>query len=183
VYAGHLSTALAMKATEPRAPTWALLVGVGVLDLLFGIMVPLGIERVHLTPGQSPGFSLDMIDWSHSLAMSIVWSVVFALMFLRRGAVVAAWCGAAVFSHFVLDFPMHPGDLALWPHSELHTGLGLWTRLPIGWWFVELAYIGACLAWYVTRARGDERFGGRALAASAVVVVLHVINSPWLAPT
>jgi hypothetical protein len=184
MYAGHLSTALAMKATEPRAPTWALVVGVGFLDLLFGAFVPLGIEHVRMTPGHAPGFALEMIDWSHSLGMSLVWSVLFALLFVKRGKVVAAWCGAAVFSHFVLDFLMHPGDLALWPHSAGHTGLGLWTRLPVGWWFVELAYVLACCAWYVTRARrSNNTFGGRAFAAAAVVLVLHVINSPWLAPT
>jgi len=64
---------LAIKANQPQAPTWALLLGVGFLDVLFGIFVMLGIERVTVTPGISPGFSLDFIDWSHSLAMSLVW--------------------------------------------------------------------------------------------------------------
>src|SRR5262245_32724963 len=105
-----------MKATEPRAPTWALLVGVGACDVLFGGFVAAGIEHTHVTPGQPPGFSLDFIDWSHSLATTLLWSVLFGLAFVRRGHAVAAWCGAAVFSHFVLDVLMHPGDLALWPH-------------------------------------------------------------------
>jgi hypothetical protein len=183
MYAGHFAAALAMKATEPRVPTWALLVGVGVLDILFGVFVAVGLERAHVTPGHAPGFSLDFIDWSHSLAMSIVWSIVFAIAVARRSAVIAAWCAAAVFSHFVLDVLMHPGDLALWPHSEAHTGLGLWTRWPIGWWFFELGFIVACGAWYVLRARRDVRFGGRGYVAVLVVVVLHVVNSPWLAPT
>jgi hypothetical protein len=184
MFAGHLSTALAIKATEPRAPTWALVTGVGFLDLLFGAFVPLGIEQVRMTPGQSPGFALENIEWSHSLAMSAVWAVVFALPFLRRGAAVATWCGVAVFSHFVLDYFMHPGDLVLAPHSDVHMGLGLWTRIPTGWWFFELAYVLACCAWYVARARrSNNQFGGRALAACAVVIAFHVINSPWLAPT
>src|SRR3954462_1193852 len=110
MYAGHLASALAMKAREPRAPTWALLLGVGVLDVLFGIFVPLGIERASLTPGVAPGFRLDFIDWSHSLAMSLVWSVLFGALaysvFRRRGTAVAVWCGLAVFSHFVLDLLM-----------------------------------------------------------------------------
>jgi hypothetical protein len=72
VYAGHYPAGLAIKASQPQAPTWALLLGVGYLDVLFGIFVMLGIERVTLTPGVSPGFSLDFIDWSHSLVMSLV---------------------------------------------------------------------------------------------------------------
>ena len=183
MFAGHFAAGLAIKATEPRAPTWGLLIGVGVLDLAFGSLVVAGVEHARITPGQSPGFALDFIDWSHSLAMSTVWSVLFALLFMRRGLGVAAWCGFAVFSHFMLDFLMHPGDLALWPHSALHTGLGLWTRWPIGWWFFELAFISICCTWYVIRARTDSRFGGRAFAAVAVIVGLHVASSPWLAPT
>jgi hypothetical protein len=183
MYAGHLASALAMKAKEPRAPTWALLLGVGVLDVLFGIFVPLGIERATVTPGVSPGFRLDFIDWSHSFAMSLVWAVAFALLFMRRGAVVAAWCGFAVFSHFVLDLLMHPHDLALWPHSSAHVGFGIWTFHPPFWWFFELAFIAACLGYYVARAKKLQTFGGRAWAVVAVVAILHVVNSPWLSPT
>jgi hypothetical protein len=181
VYAGHYAAGLAIKAKQPQAPTWALLLGVGFLDVLFGIFVMLGIERVTVTPGVSPGFALDFIDWSHSLAMSLVWAVLFASFFWRRGAVVALATGFAVFSHFLLDWPMHPHDLALWPHSSIHIGLGLWTQLPTGWWWVELAFILAGCTYYVVRARRLGTFGGRAMWASAVVVILHIVNSPWLA--
>jgi len=180
MYAGHFAAGLAIKAREPRAPTWALLIGVGFVDVLFGLFVPLGLERVTLTPGQSPGFHLDFIDWSHSLAMSLLWAVLFALAFLRRGTVVAVWCGFAVFSHFLLDWLMHPGDLALWPHAASHIGLGIWTRWPIGWWFFELGFIAVCSAYYAVRARRLGGFGGRAWAVVGIVVVLHIGNSPWL---
>src|SRR6266852_2871332 len=123
MYAGHFAAALALKARQPRAPTWALLVGVALLDLLFGLFVPLGIERVTPTPGVPPGFRLDFIDWSHSLAAALFWSLLYALCFARRGWAVAYILGVSVFSHFLLDWPMHPGDLALWPGSAAHVGL------------------------------------------------------------
>jgi hypothetical protein len=78
VYAGHYAAGLTLKANQPQASAWALLLGVGLLDVLFGIFVMLGIERVTVTPGVSPGFSLDFIDWSHSLTMSLVWAVLFS---------------------------------------------------------------------------------------------------------
>jgi len=183
MYAGHFAAGLAIKAKEPRVPTWAVLLGVGFLDVLFGIFVMLGIERVRVTPGVSPGFSLDFIDWSHSLAMAIVWAAVFSSFFWRRGRTVALAVAFAVFSHFLLDWPMHPGDLALWPHSSAHIGFGLWTRLPMGWWFIELAFIAAGCAYYVMRARRLGTFGGHALWACVLVLALHVTNSPWLSPT
>ena len=180
MYAGHFAAGLVIKTRVPQAPTWGLLVGVGVLDLLFGPFVLAGVERVSLTPGLSPGFSLDYIDWSHSLATSIMWSGLFGSFFWRRGRTVAFAMGVAVFSHFVLDLVMHPADLALWPGASTHLGLGLWRILPTGWWFVELAVVGTGIGYYWLRARQDASFGGRAWAVALVVLLLHVMNSPWL---
>jgi hypothetical protein len=180
VYVGHFAAGLALKAVEPKAPTWGLLIGVGLMDLLFGPFVLLGIEHASITPGVSPGFSLDFIDWSHSLAMSLVWSVAFALLFVRLGKRVAAVMGFAVFSHFLLDLPMHPSDLALWPHSSAHLGFGLWRALPQGWWFLELGAIAAGWGWYAWKARTASTFGGKPVAVGVVLAILHVMNSPWL---
>jgi membrane-bound metal-dependent hydrolase YbcI (DUF457 family) len=173
MYAGHFAAGLAIKAREPRAPTWAVLTGVAFLDLLFGPFVLLGIERVRMTPGQSPGFALDFIDWSHSLAMALVWSLVFAAFFLRRGWAVAAALAFAVFSHYLLDVLMHPADQTLWPGSSVHFGLGVWQRWPQGWWWFELGFIALCSTYYFVRSRQLRSFGRYAAAAIAVVIVLH----------
>ena len=182
MYAGHFAAGLAIKAVQPRAPTWAVLFAVGFLDVLFGVFVLLGVERMTMTPGEPPGFRLDFIDWSHSLAASIVWAALLGLAFLPRGRAVALWIGLAVFSHFVLDWPMHPGDLALWPHAGPHVGIGLWRIWPRGWWWFELAFIALCCLVYLVRARRVGGFGGRAMAACAVVLVLHLVSSPWASP-
>lgn len=180
MYAGHFAAAAVLRAREPKAPFWALLVGVGLLDLLFGPFVLLGIERATVTPNVSPGFSLDYIDWSHSLTMSVAWSLVYGALFLRRGRRVAAVLALAVFSHFLLDLPMHPPDLALWPGSSTHLGLGLWRSLPSGWWFLELGLILAACAYYINRSRETHAFGRRPWLVAAVIVGLHVFNSPWV---
>jgi hypothetical protein len=180
MYAGHFAAGLAIKGHTPVAPTWGLLIGVGLLDILFGPFVLLGIERASITPEVSPGFSLDFIDWSHSLAMAVVWSTIYASCFARYGRQVMLAMGLAVFSHFLLDLPMHPPDLALWPGSEAHLGLGLWRALPGGWWFVELGVLSVGLAYYWHRSRVEGSFGARAWAVVVMVVLLHVINSPWL---
>jgi hypothetical protein len=180
MYAGHFAAGLVLKAKEPHAPMWGILIGVGLLDLLFGPFVLVGLERASVTPGASPGFSLDHIDWSHSLVMSVVWSLLYAGLFIRWGARVAGIMGLAAFSHFLLDLPMHPPDMALWPGSDIHLGLGLWRTLPQGWWFVELAVIVPACVYYLRKARTSTEFGGRAVAVAVVVLLLHVTNSPWL---
>ena len=88
--------------------------------------------------------------------------------------------GFAVFSHFLLDLPMHPPDLALWPDSTAHLGFGLWQKLPTGWWLVELAVIVALWACYWRRSMSDTRFGRHPFAIAGVLLFLHVFNSPWL---
>lgn len=180
MYVGHFAAGLALKGRVPEAPTWGLLMGVGVLDILFGPFVLAGAERASLTPGVPPGFSLDFIDWSHSLAMSLVWSAVYGVVFLGYGRKIATTMSLAVFSHFLMDLPMHPPDMALWPGSATHLGLGLWRSLPTGWWFVELAVITAGFAYYYSRSRKEGGFGGRAWGVGLVLLVLHVMNSPWL---
>lgn len=178
MYAGHFAAGLAIKARKPEARTWAILVGTGLLDILFGPFVALGIERATMTPGQPPGFRLDYIDWSHSLAMSLVWSVAYAALFLKRGRAIAAVLGFAVLSHFLLDLPMHPADLALWPGSRVHLGFGLW-HTPYYWWF-ELACILLGCGYYWARARQLRTFGRHAAWVTLVVLALHVANSPWV---
>lgn len=182
MYAGHFAAGLALKAREPEAPLWGILVGVGLLDLLFGPFVLLGLERVTVTPGISPGFTLDHIDWSHSLVMSALWAGLFGLLFIRRGPRVAWVMVIAAFSHFLLDLPMHPPDLALWPGSEVHLGAGLWRTLPTGWWWVELALVALAGGYYVRRSAASEDFGRRPMAVILVVLALHISNSPWLSP-
>jgi hypothetical protein len=180
VYAGHFAAGLAIKARAPKAPTLWILLGTGFLDILFGPFVLLGLERVTMTPGRSPGFTLDFIDWSHSLLMALVWSALYAVFFLKRGRAVALVLGFAVFSHWLLDVPMHPHDMALWPFSRIHLGFGMW-HTPYWWWF-ELACIFAGCGYYWARARKSGTFGGHAAWAGLVVVALHVFNSPWLTP-
>jgi membrane-bound metal-dependent hydrolase YbcI (DUF457 family) len=182
VYAGHFAAGLALKAREPRAPLWGLLLGVGLLDLLFALLVLGGVERATLTPGVSPGYSLDHIDWSHSALTSLIWACLFGALFWRSGGRVAAFMGVAVFSHFLFDLPMHPPDMPLLPGGSVHLGFGLWRSLPSGWWFVELAVVLLLTQYYVSRARGAEGFGARPEAVRWVVVGLHVANSPWLSP-
>jgi len=105
--------------------------------------------------------------------------VAYGLVFWRYGRIVALAMGAAVFSHFVLDFVVHSPDLALWPGSSTHLGLGLWRKLPTGWWFVELGVITAGFVYYWKASRLNGTFGGRVWGVAAVLAVLHAFNSPW----
>ncbi|MGC9358052.1 MAG: hypothetical protein ACP5GX_09300 [Anaerolineae bacterium] len=131
--AGHLAMGFAAKPTAPKAPLWVLLVATEVLDLLnFGFVV-IGIEKVSLDLTDFLQGNIDLsVPWSHGLVMTVMWSVlasliVFLVYHERRTAGVV---GLLVFSHWVLDFIVHPPDLPLLPAGSTMVGLGLWTSRP-----------------------------------------------------
>lgn len=71
-----------LKTAKPETPTWALIAGAGLLDILFGLLVALGIEG--LLPNWKSAHLLN-IPWSHSLLMTILFGALFAVLFRRRG--------------------------------------------------------------------------------------------------
>jgi len=92
---------------------------------------------------------------------------------------VAAIAALASFSHFIADWLMHNSDLAWYPYSEGHLGLGLWGRLGTTSWILEgvLAALLWAYAWSANARRGVS-----SLWPCLVLFVLFVQMSPWLSP-
>ena len=168
--AAHFAAALAIKPREPRASTAALIVGAFIPDFIW-----IGLAAAGVEPTKRDIF---FDDRSHSLLSIAVYALLFALAFRSRGRAVMLAMGAAVASHFVLDFPVHPKDLALYPHSTVHLGIGL-SGIPVmDYWLVQLAVVLLLLGAYVAGAR-RLRVSGKAIAAScALVLGWHVALIP-----
>jgi hypothetical protein len=166
---GHFSVGLAAKPVVPRVPLGVLLLATWILDVLAIVFGFAGIEK-----GGSAG-----LPWSHGLFMSVIWSVLAALLATRiyrdhRAGVVV---GLLVFSHWLLDFVSHPipfssfswrswqwsyghplaSDLPLLFGGSPKVGLGLYnsisaveaTALEIGMFILG----GAVYAMYVFKKR------------------------------
>jgi hypothetical protein len=167
MFAAHFAAALTIKSRAPQAPAWALLTGAFVPDLLWITLAALGVEPT--------ARAVFFDDWSHSLLATIAWATLFAAIFWRRGAAVAVAVWLAVFSHFLLDLPIHPKPLALYPHSAVHLGLGLSQVDRATYWWVQLAVLAALTLLYVHGAR-RQQVPARLVAASALVVLsLHLL--------
>lgn len=176
MFIGHFAVGLASKRAAPRANLGVLILAPVFLDAIWPIFLVAGIESVRIDPGNTAFTPLDLHDypWSHSLAMAIVWSVVFGLVYhavtrYRRGAVVL---GVGVFSHWVLDFVTHRPDMPLYPGSGTYVGLGLWNSI-VGTMVVEIAMFAAGAAIYATATRARDRVG--AVAYWAFVAVLGAL--------
>ena len=169
MYAPHFAAALAIKSTAPRAPLWALLAGAFLPDVLWIALARIGVE-----PAQSSTF---FDDWSHSLVSVLMLASLFALLFWRAGRVVVAAVWLAVFSHFLLDFPVHPKRLALYPLSRIELGWDLLTwGSSQGWlgvtnyWWLQWFLLLSFLFLYVNAMR-RRHVPVNVIAASRVVVM------------
>ena len=134
MFNGHAAVALAAKPLLPRVNLAWPLVAVFWVDLVWPVLLLLGIEQVKIDPGNTAFTPLEFVHypWTHSLVMGLVWAVLFAglYFFFRRyprGAMVLA---ALVVSHWVLDVISHRPDMPIWPGGGPRIGLGLWNSLP-----------------------------------------------------
>jgi hypothetical protein len=180
MFIGHYAVGLASKKLAPQASLAWFVAGATLLDLLFPLFLILGWERAHYVSAPTPflRISLDDYPWSHSLLMAIVWSVVFALVCLAvtraRGASLVA--GAAVFSHWVLDFLTHRPDMPLLPGGSARVGLGLW-HSTAGTLAVEGLMFVAGIWIYATVTRARDRVGRWALWALVAFLALSYASS------
>jgi hypothetical protein len=131
MFVGHYGPSFAIKSVRPAIPLWQLFIAVQLVDVVWAVLVLLGVEKVRIVPGITASNPLDLyyMPYTHSLVAAIVWSVAAALVFWRLSRVAtrsaAVWIGVAVFSHWILDFLVHRPDLPLYDDT-LKVGLGLW---------------------------------------------------------
>jgi hypothetical protein len=154
---------------------WLLFVAVQFVDVLWGIFVLLGIEKVRIVPGITASSPLDLyyMPYTHSLVGALCWSLVaFAVCQIVpqwRGERNGVILGAAVFSHWILDLIVHRPDLPFYD-SMYKMGFGLWNyRVPA--FAVEMVVLLGGFGWYVKTARHKERAALFVVALAALQLV------------
>jgi len=178
MFAGHYGPGYGARAVGQRVPLWVLFLAVQFLDVLWGVFVLLGIEKVRIVPGITATNPLDLyyMPYTHSLAGALFWSLVAGLIYggWRRGRAASgrgAWVvGGAVFSHWVLDLLVHRPDLPLWA-NRFKVGLGLW-NYPVPAFALEALFLFGGL-WIYLRATRAPDAGG---AAGFIVLSLLLLG-------
>jgi membrane-bound metal-dependent hydrolase YbcI (DUF457 family) len=162
MFVGHYSVALAAKTDENKIPLWILFVAVQFVDILWGIFILLGIEKVRIVPGITATSALDLyyMPYTHSLLSTFFWSAfAFGLYRIlarsntaRKGALMVA---LAVFSHWILDFIVHRPDLPVFDDT-FKVGLGLWNVKYLAF-ALEVAILVGGVLLYLKRNLGISR--------------------------
>jgi membrane-bound metal-dependent hydrolase YbcI (DUF457 family) len=185
MFIGHFAVAFAAKKVAPTVSLGTLVLAAAFLDVVWPVLVLLGIERFRIVPGFTANNPFDFVyyPWSHSLLMTIVWSLLAALGYLglssdRAGAV---WVGILVASHWVLDFVSHRPDMPLYPGGDEKLGLNLWQSIPATF-AVEGLMFAAGIALYVRATKSKDRIGTIAWWAMVGLLLALYIPGPWSSP-
>jgi hypothetical protein len=165
MFLGHFGVALAAKKAAPMVSLGTLFLAAQFADLLWPILLLVGLEQVQIAPGITRVTPLDFVSYpySHSLAAQLIWGGLLgsAYFALRRDGRRAAVVAACVPSHWVLDFIAHRPDMPLYPGGARY-GLGLWNSIP-GTLAAELALYGAGIAIYLRSTQAKDGTGNYAL--------------------
>jgi hypothetical protein len=186
VIAGHFGFAAAVKAKAPAVPLWTLMLACQWLDVVFVPLFAAGVERLEPVVATNPnayGGSVIHADYTHSLVGAAVLSVLFGLVAaLRYGRTSGGILALVVFSHWLLDLPMHRADMPIVPGGGGNLprlGFGLW-QAPVAAAALELALVllGALLYWRAARgvAGADRAQIRRAHLCGASVLVSGVLT-------
>jgi hypothetical protein len=164
LFTGHYSFSFAGQAAEKRIPLWVLFIAVQFIDVLWGIFVLLGIEKVRIVPGFTASNALDLyyMPYTHSLAGVLCWSalayVVCQFFSQLRGWRAGLIIAGAVFSHWILDLIVHVQDLALYD-SVGKMGLGLWNHRGAAFALEMAVLFGGAALLYRTAAHKARLIG------------------------
>ena len=93
------------------------------MDVVWSVLVLLGIEKLRIVPGFTQANSLDLyyMPYTHglpgSVLLSLVFGVIVALFTSGNRVTTILLVAAASFSHWVLDLVVHVHDLPLYDNA------------------------------------------------------------------
>jgi hypothetical protein len=165
MFLGHFGLAFASQKAAPKTSLGTLVFAAQFADMLWPILLLVGIERVRIVPGLLPASPFDFTSFpiSHSLVAQVGWGALLSLIYfaVKRDGRSALLVGGLVPTHWVLDFVAHRPDMPIYPGGPKF-GLGMWNSVPLTI-SVEYVLFAAGIAVYVSATRAKDITGKLAL--------------------
>jgi len=182
MFIGHFAAGFASKKISNSLSLALAFIAVQFLDLLWPILVLLGIEKVRIEEGITKLTPLDFTyyPYSHSLLMVIVWSLLFGLIYylVTKNRQNSFILGVLVLSHWVLDLLVHRPDLPLSPFSDLKVGFGMW-NYPFMGIIIEFGLFFAGVYFYYTSKKPKKKIAFWSLIGFFMIIqVLNFFGPP-----
>jgi hypothetical protein len=128
MFLGHFGLAFAAKKAAPKTSLGTLVFAAQFSDMLWPILLLVGVEHVRIVPGLLSASPFDFTSYpiSHSLVAQLGWGALIGLVYfaIRRDGRSALLVGGLVPTHCVLDCIAHRPDMPICPGSSKY-GLGM----------------------------------------------------------
>lgn len=180
MFIGHFGAGFAGKKFEKSASLGTYFMAAQWIDLIWPILLLLGIERAEIKPGVTSVTPLDFYyyPFSHSLFGVIVWAVLFGMVYflIKKNSRTAIILGLLVVSHWFLDLLVHIPDLPIFPGYSLKVGFGLWNSFAATLIIEGLIFtFGVYLYYKATKAK--NKIGTYSLAGLIVFLIAMYISN------
>ena len=190
MFIGHYGVALVAKKVDKNISLGLLFFATQFVDILFFVLILMGIERMSIVPGITAANPLDFTyyPYSHSLTASLLWAgLFFAVLKIRplksgsQNNRIALVVAAIVLSHFFLDVIVHRPDLPLFGDDSYKLGLGLWNYV-ISSSLIEILILVAGLWLYLKSTKGITFGGEYGMIIFSVFLIVMLMTSLFIPP-
>jgi hypothetical protein len=153
MFIGHYGVSFAARPAQVRLPLWVWFIAVQWIDIVWSVLVILGIEKLRIVPGFTQANSRDLyyMPYTHglpgSILLSLVFGIIVALFTSGNRVTTILLVAAASFSHWVLDLVVHVHDLPLYDNTA-KIGFDLWRHVLLSF-PLELMVLGLGAGLYV----------------------------------
>ncbi len=181
MFVGHYAAAFALKGKEKGTSLGMLFIATQFVDILFFPLVLAGIENLKFVKNFTAvnDFNMDYYPFTHGLLGTIVWSILFYLIYLfviAKNKInkksIALIMALGVLSHWFADLIVHTPDLPL-VNGDPKFGFGLWNNKLLTYG-VEALVLILGLVYYLKKTEAINKIGN--YIAIIFVVFLLAIN-------
>ncbi|MBU2491802.1 MAG: metal-dependent hydrolase [Bacteroidetes bacterium] len=180
MFIGHFGAGFAGKKITHKPSLGTLFLAAQFIDLIWPVLLLLGIERVEIDPGNTALTPLNFIHYpvSHSLFGVLIWGILFGIIYylIKKDLKSSIVLGILVLSHWILDLFVHRPDLPLIPLNELKVGMGLWNQPFISIVF-ELIIFSAGIYFYIKSTEAKNKTGNYSLVGLIIFLLLIFISN------
>jgi len=180
MFIGHFGAGFAGKKFDNTASLGTYFMATQWIDLIWPILLLLGIEKAEIKPGVTAVTPLDFTyyPFTHSLFGVIVWAVLFGMVYyvIKKNSRIAIILALLVLSHWFLDLLVHIPDLPIFPGLSYKVGLGLWnsyaaTIILEGLFFVVGVYL------YYKSTKAKNKTGTYSLIGLIIFLIAMYISN------
>jgi len=180
MFIGHFGAGFTGKKFSKSASLGTYFMAAQWVDLIWPILLLLGIEKVEIDPGVSAVTPLDFTyyPFTHSLVGIIIWGVLFGAVyfFIKKDLKTSIILGSLVVSHWFLDLLVHIPDLPIFPGEGIKVGLNLWNSLTATLIVEGLIFATGVFLYYKTTT-AKNKIGTYSLIALVVFLVIIYLSN------